>query len=45
VSELNDPSHRDYPAWISPDGCRIYLLSSRLGEVFEVFVATRTPSR
>jgi Tol biopolymer transport system component len=28
VTELNTPAH-DYPAWLSADGCRMYLVSDR----------------
>jgi hypothetical protein len=28
ASELNTPAH-DYPAWLSADGCRMYLISDR----------------
>ncbi len=36
LSSAND----DYPAWLSPDGCRIYLTSDRRGSM-DIFVAER----
>lgn len=33
-------SSKDEPSWISPDGCRLYLHSGRLGGI-DIFVATR----
>ena len=34
---------RDFPAWLSPDGCRMYLTSNRDGSTLDVYLATRTP--
>lgn len=39
VSELSSPTE-DYPAWLSPDGCRIYLTSDRGGSM-DILVAER----
>jgi WD40-like Beta Propeller Repeat len=42
VSELSSPA-RDVPAWISPDGCRMYIISTRPGGpgALDIFVASR----
>ncbi|MEO8840338.1 MAG: hypothetical protein ABI591_32900 [Kofleriaceae bacterium] len=39
VTEVNSPS-LDTPNWISPDGCRLYLSSSR-DDASNVYVATK----
>ena len=39
VAELNSASE-DRPAWLSPDGCRLYLTSDRAGSN-DIYVATR----
>jgi len=44
VTELNTPSTREGAGWISPDGCRMYIITDRTGIAFEVFLATRTPT-
>ena len=41
VPELNS-AFQDFPSWISPDGCRIYLSSERLGSA-DIYVAERQP--
>lgn len=41
VAELNS-SAQDLPGWLSPDGCRLYLSSSRNGS-HDIFVAEREP--
>jgi Tol biopolymer transport system component len=33
----------DVPGWISPDGCTIYLSSTRVGGHYDVYVARRPP--
>ena len=42
VEELNSTAD-DFPAWLSPDECRLYLVSGRSGMRHQLFVATRTP--
>jgi len=39
VTELNTADD-DWPSWLSPDGCRLYLSSNRNGN-YDVYVATR----
>lgn len=41
VTEVN-ASGEDFPTWLSPDGCRLYLTSSR-GGALDLWVAERTP--
>lgn len=43
VKELNSPSAVDVPRWLSPDGCSIYLVSSRgnANNTLDIHVATR----
>lgn len=41
VHEL-DSSEGEYPSWISPDRCRLYL-SRRVGGQWDVYVASRSP--
>ena len=40
VPELSS-SAEDYPSWLSPDGCRIYLTRGQLETGYAVFVASR----
>jgi hypothetical protein len=40
VTELNMANVDDAPTWLSPDGCRLYLESSRSGN-FDIYVAER----
>ena len=42
VAELNDAKSGEFPTWLSPDNCRLYLSSDRSG-VIQSYVATRTP--
>ncbi|MBX3221164.1 MAG: PD40 domain-containing protein [Labilithrix sp.] len=39
VTALNS-ARTEFPTWVSPDGCRLYLVSDRAGSM-DVFVATR----
>lgn len=41
VAELNSASD-EYPGWLSPDNCRLYMTSLRTG-TRDIYVATRTP--
>ena len=41
VPELNS-AFQDFPSWLSPDGCRLYLSSERLGSP-DIYIATRLP--
>jgi hypothetical protein len=42
VSELSAANSSDFPAWISPDGCKILVASDEHGTL-DVFYAERTP--
>ena len=42
VMELNSTA-ADWPGWLSPDGCRLYLASNRTG-MFAIYLAERQPS-
>ncbi|WP_394833404.1 hypothetical protein LVJ94_43550 [Pendulispora rubella] len=47
VVELNDKSELDRPGWLSPDGCRLYFLSSRDAQgtrALNIYMADRTKS-
>jgi len=42
VTEVNSPGATlDWPAWLSTDSCRLYVLSTRAGGGFELYVAAR----
>jgi hypothetical protein len=38
---LNTPAD-EWPTWLSPDGCRLYLSTNRVGGNYDVYVAQRT---
>ena len=42
VDELNS-SGNDWPSWLSPDQCKIYLSSDRSESRYRLFVASRSP--
>jgi len=42
VPELNEANLETIPGWMSPDNCRLYMTSRRLGS-FDIYVAERTP--
>lgn len=43
VAELNTPS-KEWPLWLSPDGCRLYFASDRAGGAggYDIYVAERS---
>lgn len=41
VPELSSASS-DFPTWLSPDGCRLYMISDRAGS-FDIYMASRAP--
>lgn len=42
VAELNSPVS-DYPSWLSPDGCRLYMSSNTAGGLDQIYLAERAP--
>jgi hypothetical protein len=40
VTAVNDDSAIDYPTWLSPDGCELFLVSNRTGKR-EIYAASR----